>query len=70
MASSRAVWVQAQTPTPMPTAISKSHCPSFKNGSKTKNATHDHKVPTVPGATGDSPLPMPKAIDRAGWPSM
>jgi hypothetical protein len=27
-------------------------------------------VPTVPGATGDSPLPKPSAIQWAGWRSM
>ena len=35
--------------------------------SNTKKIAHAHKVPTVPGANFDSPLPNPKLIKKAGW---
>ena len=69
-ANSRAVRVQAQMPKPMPAAISSIHCTSSRKGSNTRKLTHDHSVPTVPGARGDRPLPIPRAIQRAGWPNM
>ena len=66
----RAVTVQAHSPSTSDTAMSAPHCASSSHRLKTRNETQPHKVPTVPGALGDRPLPRPSASQCAGWPAM
>ena len=69
-ARSSAVRVQAQTPTTSEAPITAPQPAACSQRSKTRNATHAHNVPTVPGAHGDRPLPKPSAIQREGWRRM
>ena len=65
-----AVTVHAHQPTGIEIAITQPHCHSFNHCDNTKNETHAHKVPAVPGANGDSPDPNPRASQCAGCASM
>src|SRR5471030_1404406 len=65
-----AVKPQNQQPATKPTAISTAHSATVRCGLNTTNDAHANKVPTVPGAMGDKPLPKPSDKICSGCDSM
>src|SRR5471030_1507585 len=65
-----AVKPQNQQPATKPTAISTAHSATVRCGLNTTNDAHANKVPTVPGAIGDKPLPKPSDRMCSGCDSM
>jgi hypothetical protein len=51
-------------PRTIPNEINKAQSISLSQGSIHRKAAQAQSVPTVPGATGDSPAPNPNAIHR------
>ena len=68
----RAVCVHAHQPTNKPARLiaPQPAKPGARKRSTSTNSAQPARVPAVPGATGDSPLPNPSAINREGWNPM
>src|SRR6202012_4312498 len=65
-----AVKPQSPHPATNPTAISTPHSATVRYGLNTPNDSHANKVPAVPGAMGDKPLPNPSDTMCSGCDSM